>query len=311
MQPFVIVNPNAGSGRAGRKWPQVKDLLRETIGEYQHALTTGPADATDLARNAIADGATLVIAVGGDGTVNEVINGFQTPAGEVSARAALAVVPLGTGSDFGKTFDFPGDLRSCIARIGKCNEMRIDLGTAEFTSHSGERVSRLFANIASFGLSGAISKNIAGSTRFQQLPGKLKYLLETLSALSSYQPENLRIEVDNTLVEDRVTFAAIANGKFFGGGMKVAPDADVQDGQFEVIVLEAMPKLELAGKIPRVYRGTHIHLPQVKCFKGSKVRVSVAGESQPSPVYLDLDGECPGRLDCEFCILPQALRLIV
>lgn len=311
MQPFVIVNPNAGSGKAGRKWPQVRDLLRKTIGDYRHALTTGPTDATDLARKAIADGVTLVIAVGGDGTVNEVINGFKTPAGKVSDRAALAVVPLGTGSDFGKTFDAPCKLSSCIARIGERNEMRTDLGNTEFTSHTGERESRLFANIASFGLSGAISKNIAGSTRFERLPGKLKYLLETLSALSSYQPANLRIEVDDTVIEDRVTFAAIANGKFFGGGMKVAPDADVQDGQFEVVVLEDMPKLELAGKIPSVYRGTHIHLPQVKCFRGSKVRVSMADASQPLPVYLDLDGECPGRLDCEFSSLPQALRLIV
>ena len=237
--------------------------------------------------------------------------GLKTPAGEVSDQAALAVVPLGTGSDFGKTFDFPRDLRSCIARIGNRNEMRIDLGTAEFTSHAGERENRLFANIASFGLSGAISENIASSTRFQKLPGKLKYLLETLSALSSYQPENLRIEVDDTAVEGRVTFAAIANGKFFGGGMKVAPDADVQDGQFEVVVLEDMPKLELAAKIRHVYRGTHIHLSQVKCFRGSKVRVSIADASRRSPMYLDLDGECPGRLDCKFFILPQALRIIV
>ncbi len=309
MRVFVIINPKAGGGKAQACWSNIRDFLKRSIGSFDYALTTAPRDAIHLAQKAIAQGAELIIAVGGDGTTNEVANGFVDLNGCISRESALAIIPCGTGSDFCRTIGLTSDPVAAITRIVENNERLIDIGLVGFHSNAGALASRMFLNIASFGLSGAISHNMQGSVRLQRFSSKMTYLVETFRALYSYQPVSLRLTVDDNLFEREVMFVAVANGRYFGGGMMVAPNADPQDGLLDVIVLKAISKTRLARKIALVYRGSHLELPEIEVFRGSKITAEVANRSRETPVFLEVDGENPGYLDSEFTVKPKALRL--
>ena len=309
MQTFVILNPQAGGGRAGAIWPQIRTQLENSIGKFAFSQTGAPEDATHLARKAISDGAELIISVGGDGTSNEVANGFFTSDGRISRKCALALVPCGTGSDFCRTLGLASDPAAAISEISQHNERAIDVGVASFHSNEGKLASRLFLNIASFGLSGAISDKMSEGDQLRWLPVKLKYLIETFRGLRSYKPAKVRLTVDDITIDREVMFVAIANGRCFGGGMMVAPDADPQDGLLDVIVLNAITKARLARKIALVYRGAHIGLPEIEVFRGARIVAQSENGQTQQPIFLEVDGEAPGTLDCEFTIRPSALRL--
>ncbi|MEX0346325.1 MAG: diacylglycerol kinase family protein [Rhizobiaceae bacterium] len=310
MKICVILNPQAGAGRAGASWPQFSALLEEAVGEFELKRTSAPGDASHLARKAIFDGTELIIAVGGDGTTNEVANGFIDGNGQISTSCALAIVPCGTGSDFCRTLGVDSDPAKAISGLSARSERSIDVGVAHFQSSGRMLVSRLFLNIASFGLSGVISRNMYLAGRSQLLPIKLRYLVETFRGLSSYHPANIRLAVDEAVFEGEVTLVAIANGQYFGGGMMVAPNASPQDGLFDVIVLRAITKSRLARKIALVYRGAHLSLPEIAVFRGSRIVAEADNRTSQNPVYLELDGENPGTLNCEIVVRPKALRLM-
>lgn len=309
MQNCVILNPQAGDGQAGAVWPHIAPLLENVIGEFELARTEAPEDATHLARKAISDGAELIVSVGGDGTSNEVVNGFLDSNGNVSTNCALALVPCGTGADFGRSLGLAANPTVAISRISKHAERVIDVGVARYISNKDALASRLFLNIASFGLSGVISRNTERAVRLPLAPIRLTYLIETLRALRSYKPANVRLTIDDTVIEREIMFVAIANARFFGGGMMVAPDADPYDGLLDVVVLNRLSKIRLARKIPLVFRGTHIGLPEVEVFRGARIVAETQIKTDPTPVYLEIDGENPGFLDCEFTVLENALRV--
>lgn len=311
MGVFVIVNPNAGSGRAGKCWPGIRAQLFAAIGDFEFALTKGIGDATQLAKGAVAAGANVIVVVGGDGTANETVNGFIDNSGTVTNDSAMALIPCGTGSDLCKTFGFDGDLQSAIEKIAAGREQLIDVGRLEFFSPDEKPVTRFFLNIVSFGLSGVISNNINHSNKFEMLPGKARYLIETLRALFDYDPVRIRLMVDDVEVEEDIMLGAVANGRYFGGGMMVAPNADPQDGQLDVVLLRAMSKARLALKIPHVYLGTHLNLAEVVSLRGSKLHIWALPTKDHKPVLLDVDGESPGHLGCKITVLSKALRLVV
>ncbi len=310
MRTFVILNPIAGGGRAGLKWPQTSALIKDALGAFESARTNAPGDATHLARKAIAEGVELIVSVGGDGTANEVANGIVSSDGATAKNCKLAVVPCGTGSDFCRTLGFAADPSIAISRIAKRSTRAIDVGVASYCSNDGALASRAFLNIASFGLSGMISRNVGTATRLPLLPIRLRYLIETFRSLSSYRPVDVRVSVDEQVIEGKVMFVAIANGRYFGGGMMVAPDADLRDGLLDVIVLRAISRTRLARKISLVYRGAHLKLPEIEVIRGSRIIVEALGDTDKTGVFVETDGENPGTLDCEFSIQPKALRLV-
>lgn len=307
MDTFAIVNPGAGGGRAVTRWPQIQNLLTDAIGPFEHSFTNGPQDATKLARHAINQGVRRIIAVGGDGTINETVNGFADGSGGITNTCALGVVPCGTGSDFCRSFGINSDPAAAIARIASGQERRIDLGRAVYQSHQGGPEIRYFLNIASFGLSGAIAGNINRSAGPSWLPGQARYLIETLRSLVAYRSTVMKLTVDGVPMERDVMIAAVANGQYFGGGMQIAPGADPQDGQLDVVVISSVSKARLVRKILQVYRGAHLDLPEVEVFRGSRIIV----EADAGPVLLELDGESPGHLTVEFTIVPQAVRVLL
>ncbi|MBZ0161089.1 MAG: YegS/Rv2252/BmrU family lipid kinase [Notoacmeibacter sp.] len=309
MSIAAIVNPGAGGGRAAALWPAIRDKLVRAAGEIEPIFTAGPMDGERLARAAVARGARVVVAVGGDGTANEVANGFLMADGTVTASAALAVIPCGTGSDFGTSFGIDSDADAAIAAIASGRERLIDVGRAAFVDTDGQPASRLFVNIASFGLSGTIARNVNLSARSSRMPGRVKYLVATLKALASWQPMRIRLSADGRVLEREIMFAAVANCRYFGGGMMVAPEAEPDDGLLDLVIVNRTTKLYLARKIGLVYRGAHTILPEVEIIRAKRLEVEVADSAGTGTACLELDGESPGRLPCSFSLLPRALRV--
>lgn len=306
MRCFVVVNPHAGNGRTGRQWPTIARDLAAHIGPFDHATTIRPGHATELVRGAIDRGASLVIAVGGDGTINEAVNGFARTDGTVAGSCAFAALAGGTGSDFLRGLSL--SRTDALAGIASGKTRQIDLGRVTFTSDDGRIVSRLFINIAGMGLSGAVDRAVNAAGSFGFLPGFAAYYLATLSALWRYRFSDIRLSVDGqSPITINLAMAAIANGAFFGGGMNIAPLARLDSGEFEIIVLRGGSKLTMLKDLARLYRGTHMDHPMITALRGRLVTAEPVDPAIPIP--LDIDGESPGHLKAEFEILPGALTL--
>ncbi|MCR4439549.1 MAG: diacylglycerol kinase family lipid kinase [bacterium] len=301
MPAFIIVNPKAANGRAGRIWPACARLLDEALGgQYEARLTEGPGHAVELAKEAAAHGYELVVAAGGDGTVNEVVNGLA----DALARTQLGILSLGTGKDLIKTLGIPADLRQAAQVLASGTVRHIDLGRALFVDHHGRRAERLFVNVGDVGFSGAVVQRVNRSSK--ALGGFVSYLGGLVATLVTYSNKLVHITVDQAVDEILVANAVVvANGQYFGGGMWVAPSAKADDGLFEVAVIGDVGKTEVIANVPRLYRGTLASHPKVRYFRGRTVTVNSGDE-----VLLDLDGEQPGRVPVTFELLPQALACL-
>lgn len=306
---FVIVNPRAGSGRAGRRWPDLSKRLKTAIGDFDHALTSGSGDATRLARQAIKAGADLVVAVGGDGTISEAVQGFADDKNWPRQGCAFAAIGAGTGADFVRSLQ-PGEtVHDPVAAIASGRERRIDLGRITYRDIKGQTESRLFINIASLGLSGTVDRAVNAERWAGWLPGRLAYYGATLGALRRHQPATVRLTIDDApaLTLD-VHMVAIANGQYFGGGMRVAPEARLDSGEFEIIILRGGSKWTLVRDLGQVYRGAHMDHPMIIATSGRRV-IAEAVDPPGNTVPIDIDGESPGDLPARFEILPGALVL--
>ena len=309
VRTLVIVNPAAGSGKAAARWPSIATLLTGATGRFEHVFTEEPNHATVLASRAARRGIERIIAVGGDGTANEVANGILACRDTDAELPQLGVIPCGTGSDFCRSLGLKPDPAAAVARIASGATRMIDVGIAQYTCMSGAVAPRHFINVATFGLSGQISCNLNTRVKASLLPGPVRYLTGTLRALASYRPPRMRITIDGEAIERGVYFAAVANARYFGGGMHIAPTALLDDGLFDVVILDAISKWQLARKIGRVYRGTHVNEPEITLLRGSHVVAETVIGKDAAMGLLDLDGENPGMLRAEFRVLPRALRL--
>jgi diacylglycerol kinase (ATP) len=308
MRTFVVINPAAGGGKSGRRWPAIRGLLEEAIGPFDHAMTTERGEATLFARRAIGECAEILIAVGGDGTVNEIVNGFAGPDGKIAKTCALGIVPCGTGSDLMRGLGGLGNARSAIEKLKNRQERRLDVGRLEFINSDGGNRSRLFLNAASFGFSGLVCHNMIRTRPPTYVPARIAYLGATFSALKSFRPVQVRIDADGKIVEKEVMLAAVANGRYFGAGMMIAPDADIQDGLLDIVVLKPMSKLRLVRKIVHVYRGTHLALPEIEVYRAARISADGPNGAAAARVHVEADGESAGHLNCKFSIERQALR---
>ncbi len=307
MRVFVVVNPRAGRGHAGRQWPRLRQRLAAHFPAFDHAFTGAPGDATRLVREAAAGGADLVIAVGGDGTISEAVNGLAGDDDLLTQSCAFAALSAGTGSDFVRSLrPATGDP---IAAIADADTHAIDLGRVTYTQEDGRTTVRSFVNVAGFGLSGEVVRAVCLTDGAGFLPGKAAYYLATLWALASHRPSRVRLTIDdNDPFEIEQSMTAIANGRYFGGGMKIAPDARLDSGYFEVIILQAMSKARLVRDMPLVYRGAHMDHPMITARRGRRIVAEPADPGAPR-IPVDIDGESPGFLKAEFEIRPGALML--
>lgn len=308
MSTVAIVNPNSSGERTGRQWTQIQQALEAALGHIDVRFTKGPLAAIQCTREALEQGATLIVAVGGDGTINEVINGFLRDDTPINPNAELGLVTSGTGGDFRRTFDLPLDRHGQIARIAQGTVRTIDLGKLTYTTPEGAQAVRYFDNIASFGISGLTDYEVNRLKASKRLGGKAAFYYATVRSLLRYKPQQLAVHVDDTLLyEGATTVAAVCNGRFFGGGMHMAPKALPDDGLFDVILIEGCGRWPLLRRLGAVYSGAHLDSPVTRVAAGRRVVATpAAGET---PILLDVDGETPGQLPATFEVLPKALRL--
>jgi diacylglycerol kinase (ATP) len=294
-----LVNPASAAGSTGKRWPEIAHRAAARGLDGDALISDSPGRLTQLAAHAVSEGAELVVVVGGDGSVNEVVNGI-VGAGEVE----LAVIPRGTGWDFARTFGIPRDLDGAIdvALTGPVRE--IDVGAVTYRSWAGEEVRSYFANVGSAGISGAIARRANESSK--ALGGKVSYYWATLAVFFGWQIGEMQVTVDGDSRRGRMIDAVVCNGRFLGGGMMLCPDAEPDDGLLDVLLIGDVTKRDLAFVLPKTYKGRHLPHPRLELLRGSVVTVDAE-----EPLPLELDGEQPGTTPARFEVVPRALRLRV
>jgi len=303
----VVVNPNSQGGKLGKRWAVLADTLQRAF-PFDDVHTNGPGHATGLVRDALRAGAERIVAIGGDGTVNEVINGFFEN-GVAISNASFALVPFGTGGDFRRSIEMPTEAAEAAAVIAANHTRLIDVGKLELTAMDGTRIVRMFANIASFGVSGVVDRLVNESGKKL---GRMSFMLATARATWSYKNQRVQLIFDGDVknrVEATINTVAVANGKYFGGAMKIAPNAKLDDGKFDVVALGDLGFADLLKSGTRIYKGTHLTMAKVS---ERRARVVEAEPIEPSAVVeLDVDGEPLGKLPARFEIVPAAVRIVV
>jgi diacylglycerol kinase (ATP) len=305
-RPYLIVNPRSAGGRTGRQFDRIARAVRAAVGEFECAFTRSPGDGVRLAREAATAGGGLVVAVGGDGTASEVIDGLAAPRPR-DPDPLFGFIPRGTGGDLRRTLGLPEDLDGAARALAGRREVVCDLGRIEFAGHDGAVQARHFANVAGCGICGVVSREVNRGLNLGS--GKLSFLLASAKALLRWSDQPVRWRADGgAWTEQRVTSLSVCNGRFFGGGMQVAPDARIDDGLFDVVVWSGIGIADFVTKKRMLYDGTHVTLPNTRVVRARTVEI------EPGPgtrVLLDVDGEQPGTLPARFTILAGALRVRV
>ncbi|MDQ3370400.1 MAG: diacylglycerol kinase family lipid kinase [Myxococcota bacterium] len=303
----VVVNPKSQGGRLGSRWTELADTIGRAF-PFDDVQTTGPGDATRLTREALSAGAERVVAIGGDGTVNEVVNGFFDERGTpIAPEASFGLIPFGTGGDFRRTFDLPTETAAAAAVIAANHRRKIDVGKLAFRATAGGSATRMFANIASFGVSGVVDRLVNESGKKL---GRLSFLWATARATLSYTNQRVQLVFDGKdRVEATINTVAVANGRYFGGAMMVAPHAEVDDGAFDVVSLGDLGFRDLLTSGRRLYKGTHLTMDKVSTRRAKVVEAEAIDPG--AVIELDIDGESPGTLPARFEIVPAALWMIV
>ena len=293
------MNPAAAGGTTGKRWPEIAHRAAQRGLDGDALISERPGQLTALAADAVAGGATRLVVVGGDGSVNEVVNGIADVHG-----VELAVIPRGTGWDFVRTFDIPRDLDAAVdvALTGSVRE--IDLGAVTYRTWGGEDARSVFANVASAGISGAIAQRANESSK--ALGGKVSYYWATLAVFVGWQTGEMRVTVDGESRNGKMIDAVVCNGRYLGGGMMMCPEAEPDDGVFDVLLIGDVTKRDLLLVLPKTYKGNHLPHPRLELLRGKVVTVESA-----EPLPIELDGEQPGTTPARFEVLPRALRLRV
>lgn len=306
---LLVVNPKSQNGALGRRWSEFSNVVRRHLGGFEEVFTKHAGDATDLTRDALRDGVEVVVAIGGDGTINEVVNGFFDEGAAVNKAAALGILPFGTGGDFRKTVRIPKDMEKAAAIIARGNRKSIDLGSMQFIDHDGNHARRIFINVASLGMGGEVDEQVNRSSK--RLGGRLSFMLATAKVGLRYKPKRVRLrfdQEDEVPLEMTINTVAVANGRYFGGGMHIAPNAELADAVFDIVALGDMGIKGFLLHGRRLYQGTHLDLPDVSVRRSRALHAeSIDGED----VLLDVDGEALGKLPATFAVMPGALSLLV
>jgi diacylglycerol kinase (ATP) len=307
----AVFNPMSRGGRAHKELPGLQALVDQILGPLwgpvDWHLTRRPGDATLRAREAAIGGAELVLSVGGDGTHSNVLNGFLDDHGNaVNARSRIGIVHLGTGGDFRKSLGIGGTLHESLAAIARNNMRMIDIGRIAYYGESGAKCSTFFVNIASAGIAGHVDRQVKRAVS-RAMGGTAAFIEATVRSFFAYKNRSVKISIDHGSAETHTLCAiVVANGAFFGGGMRVAPNALIDDGLFQVVCLGDFSIVDFARYGRRLYNGSHLSLKKV----WSRNAVSVSLESDHE-MLLDIDGEPLGRLPAEITLLPKRCPGIV
>jgi YegS/Rv2252/BmrU family lipid kinase len=300
-----IVNPQSGNGSTGREWTHIHAAAEARLGTFTSCLTSGPGDAIRITRSHLVEGADVIVCVGGDGTLNEVVNGFMDEKGPIRKDAILGFIPNGTGCDFARTAAIPRGIEESLDTIRSCHPYLIDIGRLRYRDHHDAPCTRYFHNITSFGLGGEVVDRVNRTTK--AFGPFISFIWSTLIAILRYGKKTIRLKVDNRYDEEiKIWNVAVANGQYHGGGMQVAPDAVINDGLFHITVIGDLSMAGVFRHLPKLYNGKINMIKEVSILTGKRVEAD-----SEQLVFLDVDGEQPGRLPVVIDIIPSALLVIM
>jgi YegS/Rv2252/BmrU family lipid kinase len=296
----VVANPAARGGGVARRWDALTASVTRALGPVRFQRTERPGHAGELAQRAVDEGATTVLSLGGDGTHHEVVQGLMRAG---SREVALGVLPVGTGGDLRRSLRATS-FDAMLAALPTWEARAVDVGRAEYVTDAGEPTARWFINVASCGMGGSIDRAVNASGK---AIGALSFLVATLRALGSFAPPRVRVYADGEALGEReVTLVAVCNGRYAGGGMCFAPEAALDDGWLDVVLIEHASAWRSLPDLRHLYAGTLARSARVTTRRAKEVRVEVvAGEA-----LIDLDGESPGRAPVTWRVEPGALRLL-
>lgn len=308
--PLIIVNPKSAGGSTEQRWTSLASEMATHFGAFTVEFTRYSGHGIELARSASESGRKFIIACGGDGTINEVANGIlQSSRQDVE----LGVLPSGTGGDFRRTLNIPNSPREIAKILRDGRTKTIDVGKVSFIDHVNQAAVRFFLNVSSFGLSAAISERVKTTEALRWLPGdvlrgRAKFAISTLQEVLEVEFTTVRVKIDDAEEKSLNTINfCVANSRFFGGGMKIAPEALLDDGFFDVVNIGDIKTAKILLNAYRLYNGSHLSLAEVK-HKNAK-RVEVRPVEAKQTVYLETDGEIPGKLPATYEIVPAAIRI--
>lgn len=298
----VIVNPESNRGRTRRRWKDIKEAIRGFIQEFRYEFTEKPLQAIEITREAIRSGHELIIGVGGDGTMNEIANGFFDRRLIINPETTLGILPSGTGSDLTKSLRIPAGIRGALQVITQCPSVPIDVGRVIFRSAAGPEMERFFLNVADFGVGGEVVKEVNRRRLERKASSYVRCLVKTMM---HYRSKKVGIRIDGRdLPAGEYLIGAVANGRIFGKGMKFAPEARLDDGEFDVILVKSMSFGEFCRHGWKIFFGKHLSHRKIQFIRGRQVE---AFSQEKEDVLLEMDGEQLGSLPARFEILPRHL----
>ena len=302
--PAVVINPRAGQGSARKAWTWLEPRIRSRFGAIPVHVTRGPGTAWQASRQAMDNGARSLICVGGDGTLNEVINAVCTLSSS-PADIPIGFIPNGTGCDLVKTVPIPRDVGAALDVVSMGRETRLDVGRITYRPGTSDPFQRYFHNVTSFGVGGDVVQRV--NTNRKHFGPLCSFLLATCFTLLFSKVKAIRLRLDHGSEQVHTVWnLAVANGRYHGGGMRIAPQAQINDGLFQVVIIPKLGLKQIVHHLPKLYNGRIQDVPGVIM---SEAR-SVAAESRED-ILLDVDGEQIGRLPVSIDMLPSAVTLIV
>lgn len=291
MKHLFIINPAAGKGKALSYISQIEDYFSSHEDEYIISVTKSQGHAVEIAREYAGKGIDRIYSVGGDGTLNEVLNGMA------GAPSVLGIIPSGSGNDLVKSIYSEESLHNILGRTIEGEEKYIDVGKVN---------DRFFLNIASMGFDAEVVYN---SRRLKKLPGisgSMAYILGIFATVLTYKGNTLKMDIDGNLMEVKTLLAAIANGRYYGGGMLPAPGAVIDDGEFEVCIIKDIGLLKILSFFPKLIKGTHGSIKEVSFHKCSKIEIDCS-----KSVVMNIDGEIQKNSKAAFEILPKGIKVLI
>jgi YegS/Rv2252/BmrU family lipid kinase len=301
----LIVNPAAGGGRVGRRWKELESTIRADLGNIRIYLTQEIGDGIRLGEQAVRNGATTILSLGGDGTHGEVLNGLMATE-PADGTIRMGILHAGTGGDFRRMLAHSDSLERCMEHLSRAGSNPIDIGSVSYISDAGMPETRYFLNLASAGLAGHIDRMVNESNK--RFGGKATFYSATLRGLLGFQAPEMNLRIDGTELGSRpATNIMVANGRWAGGGMMFAPEAHLANGLLEVIVFHEVSMLQSLLLSRKLYLGTHTETSSVSCYRGREI---VVESQEDTHVLMDIDGESPGRLPATFRVHPGAIRML-
>jgi YegS/Rv2252/BmrU family lipid kinase len=302
-QWLVVVNPNAGSGKCRKDWPQINEILSKKGFSYHVVFTQRRFHAILLIKKLINEGYRKVIVVGGDGTLNEVINGIFAQKACESESISVGMIPVGTGNDWARMFSIPSGYEEAIDTLLENNSIVMDAGRVNF-SLKDQIYLRYFINIAGTGFDAIVARK-TNQLKEKGKSGILLYFYNILSSLMAYKTTGISVEVDGKKFKDDIFSMSIGICRFNGGGMMQVPNADPTDGLFDITVIRKIGKFSVIRNLGRLYNGSIVKHSKVSALRGKNINIQAS-----PPVYLETDGESLGHTPFQFSIIPASIKII-